>query len=115
MTKKIAIPMAGGRLSLHFGHCEQFAIIEIQNNEIVKESLVNPPEHVPGSYPNFLAQQGVNEVLVGGIGQKAVDIFNKNNIKVHMGAQEKSMAALIDDYTNNRLVTGMNHCDGGCE
>jgi predicted Fe-Mo cluster-binding NifX family protein len=115
MTKKIAIPMAGGKLSLHFGHCEQFAVIEIENGEVVKESLVNPPEHVPGSYPNFLAQKGVHEVLVGGIGQKAIEIFNANNIKVHMGAQAKTMAELVDDYNNDRLITGMNNCDGGCE
>jgi predicted Fe-Mo cluster-binding NifX family protein len=25
---KIAIPLTAGRLSAHFGHCEQFALIE---------------------------------------------------------------------------------------
>ena len=114
MTKKIAIPMAQNKLSLHFGHCEQFAIIEIEDNKIVKESMVNPPEHVPGSYPNFLAQHGVKEIIVGGIGQKAVQIFNQNNIKVHTGAQAKAMNSLIEDFLNNRLQTGMNNCDGGC-
>jgi len=115
VNKRIAIPMAGGKLSLHFGHCEQFAVIDIENNRIVKESLVNPPEHIPGSYPNFLAQKGVKEVVVGGIGQKAVDIFNKNGIRVHTGAQLKSMNDLVDDYLNDRLITGVNNCDGGCE
>lgn len=114
MKKRIAIPMAEGKLSLHFGHCEQFAVIDLEDGVVVKESLVNPPEHVPGSYPNFLAQQGVQEVLVGGIGEKAIKIFNANNIKVHKGAQAKSMADLVDDYKNDRLITGMNNCDGGC-
>lgn len=111
MTKRIAIPMAGGKLSLHFGHCEQFAIVDLENGKVVKESLVNPPEHKPGSYPNFLAQKGVHEILVGGIGEKAIEIFNANNIIVHKGAQAKSMAELVDDYNHDRLITGINKCD----
>ena len=114
MTKRIAIPMAQGKLSLHFGHCEQFAVIDIENGKIVKEALFNPPEHQPGTYPRFLAEKGVNDVVVGGIGQKAIEIFNANSIRVHTGAQAKSMADLVDDYINDRLVTGMNNCDGGC-
>ena len=26
---KIAIPLAAGRLCMHFGHCEQFALVEV--------------------------------------------------------------------------------------
>lgn len=26
---KIAIPMAGGQLCMHFGHCEQFALVDV--------------------------------------------------------------------------------------
>ena len=114
MTKRIAIPMAGGKLSLHFGHCEQFAVVDIEDNKIVKEMLYNPPEHQPGTYPRFLAEKGVDDVLVGGIGQKAIDIFNQNNIRVHTGAQAKSMESLIEDYMHDRLSTGNNNCDGGC-
>ncbi len=106
--------MAGGKLSLHFGHCEQFVVVDIDGGKIIKEALYNPPEHQPGTYPRFLAGKGVNDVVVGGIGQKAIDIFNQNNIRVHTGAQEKSVNDLVDDYINDRLVTGMNNCGGGC-
>jgi len=27
LVMKIAIPIAGGKLCMHFGHCEQFALI----------------------------------------------------------------------------------------
>ena len=26
---KIAIPLANGQLAMHFGHCEQFALIDV--------------------------------------------------------------------------------------
>ena len=31
---KFAIPMAEGKLTAHFGHCKEFAIINVENNEI---------------------------------------------------------------------------------
>ena len=31
---KFAIPMAGGKLTLHFGHCQDFAIINVEDNQI---------------------------------------------------------------------------------
>jgi predicted Fe-Mo cluster-binding NifX family protein len=114
MKKRIAVPMAAGHLSLHFGHCEQFAIIDIEDNNVVKEALHNPPEHQPGTYPNFLAQNGVQEVVVGGIGQKAIEIFNHNNIKVHSGVSAQNLQDLLKDYLSNNLSTGDNSCDGGC-
>ena len=53
MNTKIAIPLAQGKLSVHFGHCEQFAVISIEDNKISKEEILDPPEHFPGSYPTF--------------------------------------------------------------
>ena len=112
MNTKIAIPLAQGKLSVHFGHCEQFAVISIEDNKIAREEILNPPEHVPGSYPNFLAGHGVKEVIAGGIGGKAVDIFRANGITVHTGAQPKSLHELVEDYIQESLVTGENDCHG---
>ncbi len=111
MDAKIAIPMAGGKLSLHFGHSEQFAVITIKNNEVVREELLTPPEHVPGAYPEFLAYHGVTDVIVGGIGQRAIDIFKRYGIDVKTGAQKKTMAELTSDFINDKLITGDNSCD----
>jgi ATP-binding protein involved in chromosome partitioning len=36
MTQKIAIPMENGKLSTHFGHCEYFAIIDVQDKKIAE-------------------------------------------------------------------------------
>ena len=34
---KFAIPLADGKLTAHFGHCQEFAIIEVEENEITKK------------------------------------------------------------------------------
>ena len=43
--KKIAIPLENGRLCAHFGHCQQFSIVDVDNNAIVSETRVTPPPH----------------------------------------------------------------------
>ena len=111
MNAKIAVPLAGGKLSLHFGHCEQFAVVSVENNEIIKEEILTPPEHQPGTYPRFLASKGVSDVIVGGIGQRAIDIFNQNGIAVKTGAELKTLSELVSDVINESLVTGVNSCD----
>ena len=57
---KIAIPMAEGRLCMHFGHCEQFALVEVDeaNKVVTSTSYLTPPPHEPGVLPRWLHEQG---------------------------------------------------------
>ena len=75
MNKRIAIPLQNGQLCSHFGHCQQFAIIDVENEAITEETLVTPPPHEPGLLPAWLAEKGVTNVIAGGMGQKAVSNF----------------------------------------
>jgi predicted Fe-Mo cluster-binding NifX family protein len=111
MTKRIAIPIENGILSSHFGHCEKFAIVEVINNEIVKISEEIPPEHVPGLYPRWVASFGVTDVIAGGMGQKAIDLFNQNNINAFVGAPVKSPKELVSDFIANTLNLTANYCN----
>ncbi len=42
-TFKVAIPLAEGRLCNHFGHCEQFAVIQVRRVGLQKKS--SKPRH----------------------------------------------------------------------
>jgi len=48
---RIAIPTAEGKLCAHFGHCEQFALIETEEGRITGKSMHTPPPHEPGVPP----------------------------------------------------------------
>ncbi len=109
--KKIAIPLENGRLCSHFGHCQQFAIISIENNAILNEQLITPPPHEPGLLPGWLAEMEVTDVIAGGIGQRAINLFHAHNIKVCVGALPKDPTELASDWINNTLITGNNACD----
>ena len=47
---RYAVPGTGGILSPHFGHCEQFALIDVdeKSRKVTKKQLVPSPEHQPG-------------------------------------------------------------------
>jgi len=111
MKKRIAIPLENGILCSHFGHCQQFAILDTDSNLITNESFITPPPHEPGLLPGWLAEKGVTDVIAGGMGQRAIELFNRQNINVFVGAQLKSPADLTNDLLNQSLVAGANYCD----
>jgi predicted Fe-Mo cluster-binding NifX family protein len=111
MKNIVAIPLENGRLCSHFGHCQQFAIIDVEDNSIVGEKLLTPPPHEPGLLPGWLAERGVTHVIAGGMGQRALDLFAGQHIQVSVGAQVKSPKDLVLDWLRNTLVTGDNACD----
>ena len=53
-----AIPTAQGELCSHFGHCEQFAIINVQDGKVVNQEMLTPPPHEPGLLPRWLGGKG---------------------------------------------------------
>lgn len=111
MNIKIAIPTLNGELTAHFGHCEKFAVVHVEDHKIINEEWLTPPIHQPGVYPRFLADQGVKVIIAGGMGQQAQNLFAQNNIDVYMGVQNGSPKQLVENYLGNQLKTGENLCD----
>jgi len=111
MKKRIAIPLENVILCSHFGHCQQFAISDAKDNLITGETLVTPPPHEPGLLPGWLAEKGVTDVIAGGMGQRAIDLFNHQNINVFVGAPQKNPKELTNDLLSNTLQAGANYCD----
>ena len=110
---KYAIPVSGGVLSLHFGHCEHFALIDVDEDkrEIIKKELVPSPGHEPGLLPQWLAEQGVSFVIAGGMGSRAQDLFQQNSIGVIIGTMENDPEKAVLSYLDGKLATGDNICD----
>ncbi len=108
---KIAIPVVGGKLNTHFGHTQEFYVYEINDGKISKEEVLNPPPHEPGVFPGWLAELGVTDVIAGGMGQRAIELFNQNKISVFVGVQVKDPKTLVEDYIQGCLETSDNVCD----
>jgi predicted Fe-Mo cluster-binding NifX family protein len=110
---KIAIPLAAGRLSAHFGHCEEFALIDADPDDgsVVDRGRARPPTHAPGALPAWLSENGVELVIAGGIGRRAQQFFADYGIDLVIGAPADEPEAIVRDYLAGRLATGENLCD----
>jgi predicted Fe-Mo cluster-binding NifX family protein len=108
---KFAIPLAAGKLTAHFGHCQEFALIEVEDNQIKNKETLVPPPHEPGLLPKWLHDQGANVIIAGGMGARALDLFSQNDIKVIVGASALTPEELVNQYLANTLQTGGNVCD----
>ena len=110
---KIAIPMVQGQLCMHFGHCEQFALIDVDetNKKIGAIQLLTPPPHEPGLLPRWLHEKGATVIIAGGMGQRAQAIFAENGIQVVVGASAAAPEAIVGQYLAGTLVSGANVCD----
>lgn len=110
---KIAIPLAEGKLCMHFGHCEEFAIIEADENvrKIMKSDRVVPPPHEPGVLPKWLGEMGVKLIVAGGMGERARNWFMGQGVQVLTGAPAEAPERLVMDFFNGTLSLGKNVCD----
>ncbi len=112
-TMKFAIPTAQGKLCMHFGHCEQFTIVEANEADqtIISQEQLTPPPHEPGVLPRWLGEQGANMIIAGGMGQRAQSLFTEQGIQVLVGAPSEAPEDLVKAYMAGKLQPGTNSCD----
>lgn len=87
----LAIPSCkpGGleaQIAGHFGHCDVFTIVEIEDNFVKGVStLANLPHEEGGCMApvRMLAENGVNKMLAGGMGMRPLAGFNQAGIHVY--------------------------------
>jgi len=110
---RIAIPLTDGKLSQHFGHCEQFAIIDVDDDSksIKSKELVSPPPHEPAVLPKWLSGLQVGLVIASGMGQRAQQLFAQNQINVIVGAPPQAPEKLVSAYIEGMLQCRENVCD----
>ena len=112
MQKKIAVPIDGnGVLDAHFGHCQFFSIMNVEQDKVVASVKIQPPPHEPGLLPRWLAEHGVTDIIAGGMGQKAIELFKQNSINVFVGAPAIKDMELVEKYLNKELAFTANYCD----
>lgn len=109
---KFAIPMAGGAMCMHFGHCEEFVFVETDSaGTITKVEALTPPPHAPGVIPRWIAEQKADVAIVGGMGPMAQQILDQLGVKVFAGAAPDTPENLVKAYLAGTLAAGDNVCD----
>ncbi len=107
---KAAISADTTDVSPHFGRCERYEIIEIDDGRIVGREVLANPGHAPGALPRFLKEHGVNVVVAGGMGPRAQQIFEQFGIKTITGVSG-SIHRVADALAAGTLKGGEDLCD----
>lgn len=96
----------------HFGHCEYFSIVELNDKkEIIAEYNLESSENC-GCKTNLaeeLALQGVSILLAGGIGQGAINKLKAQNIKVLAGFKG-TITEAVASWKNNKYQIDIPIC-----
>jgi len=109
--RKIAIPVNGENLHGHFGGAGMFKFYMVEDNKVVNVEMLQPPPHEPGVIPKWVAEMGATEILLGGIGQRAVAIFDHFKIKVVKGAAEENADLIVEKYLADTLESTGENCN----
>lgn len=87
---KLAVPTMGAagldsERSGHFGHCDVFTVVDIQDGQVVAVSeIANPPHEEGGCLRpvGLLSAEGVDAIVAAGMGMRPMMGFNQAGIKV---------------------------------
>ena len=85
------------RMAFHFGRCPYYVFVDIEGDEIKKvETLPNPyfENHAPGKVPAFIHEHNVDVMITGGMGRRAIALFQEYGIQAYTGAEGTARAAL---------------------
>ncbi|MGI6705956.1 MAG: NifB/NifX family molybdenum-iron cluster-binding protein [Clostridia bacterium] len=107
---RIAVASEKDKVTEHFGHCANFNIFDVENNQIIKMNSIPNPGHRPGFLPNYLNDLGVNIIISGGMGSAAMDIFQEKGIEVIVGVRGNARAA-AEAYLEGRLKSSDAICN----
>ncbi len=120
---RIAIPSNGegglkGTRSGHFGHCDVFTFIDVEDGEIKEVTTQPNQEHVQGGCMvpvNFLAGHRVSALIVGGIGMRPLMGFRQVGIDVFHDDQRAEIEPVVMDLIQGKLteITNDQVCGGG--
>jgi Mrp family chromosome partitioning ATPase/predicted Fe-Mo cluster-binding NifX family protein len=110
---RVALPVAEGKLCQHFGHCQQFAVYDIDTatKGVVASTNETPPTHEPGVFPKWIASLKVDLVLAGGMGAKAQSLLKDEGVQVLVGAPSVDPEEVLKSWLEGTLKTGANTCD----
>jgi predicted Fe-Mo cluster-binding NifX family protein len=92
-------------VSPHFGRCPYYVLIDLEGREVSGLSTVENPyyrQHQPGQVPAFIDSQGAQVMLAGGMGRRAIGLFQQYGIEAVTGAAGTVRRAL-EQYLGGTL------------
>ncbi len=110
-TIRIAVPSDGqggldGFRAGHFGHCDVFTLVDVENGKIKEVSTIQNKEHVQGGCMvpvQLLADNKVQRLVVGGIGMRPLMGFKQVGIDVYYDGERRDIRPVVEDMIAEKL------------
>lgn len=85
---KVAMPKEGEMVNQHFGRSKNFIVYSVENQQVVdlKEIGTDALQHNHAGLSGLLIAEGVSLVILGGIGQPALEALRNQGLDVIRGA-----------------------------
>lgn len=118
----IAVPSdaPGGldaNISEHFGHCEVFTLVQVDEREVGEVTLVPNGEHEQGGClapVTSLKEKGAETMITGGMGRRPLAGFEQAGIAVHHKGDAVTVGEAIEHFLAGRCPQfGDDHACGG--
>ncbi|WP_459478654.1 NifB/NifX family molybdenum-iron cluster-binding protein [Clostridium saccharoperbutylacetonicum] len=111
---KIALPSRNNNIDDHFGHCEYFTVLTIdqQTKQITASETVQSPAGCgcKSNIASTLAEIGVKVMLAGNMGEGAVRVLNNSGIDVVRGCSGEINTVALN-WLKGSLVDSGDSCD----
>lgn len=95
-------------ISPHFGRCPFYIFVDLDgDNQVTNVSSIpnaHAKKHAPGQLPEYIKAQGVDVMISGGMGGRAMDFFHQFEIDVATGASgtvEESLKKYLSGKLND--------------
>lgn len=107
---KIAVTYEDGNVFQHFGHTQQFKIYYVDGNKIAETEIVDSNGSGHEALADVLADQMVDTLICGGLGQGAQDALTDAGIEVYTGATGDADLA-VEEFLAGQLISQGVNCD----
>jgi len=108
----IAIATDGEYVSPHFGRCQTYTIVDIEDGKVKSKKEVKNPGHEPGVIPSFLHNHGAKCIVCGGMGSRAMGFFEELGIDRLTGVEGK-VVDIITELVKGTLEGSESACTPG--
>lgn len=107
---KIAVTYDNGNIFQHFGKTESFKVYEIEDNKVVSSEVIGSNGVGHGALAGLLAEQSIDVLICGGIGDGAQSALAEAGVELCSGAQGDADQA-VEAYLKGELVSAGANCD----
>jgi ATP-binding protein involved in chromosome partitioning len=108
---RVAFPTSDRKtVDSHFGHAKEFAFANIEGGKIVSVEYLTPPPHEPGVIPKFVSENGADVIITGGMGARAVGMFEQAEVEVILGVSG-SIDAVLEAWLEGKIESTGSACE----